>query len=540
MRWLARQERIARTADALLLCAVLVASAGLLSLLTTFRYGRDQGIYAAVADAMARGGAPYKDAWDFKPPLIFFVYAAARSLLGQGMLAVRLLEAAALASLLPAFVILSRRFLRDGRPGVVAAGLAIFCQLQLEYWDTAQPESFGGVLVVWALVCATYRAAAPGGGAERRERIAWFGAGALYALAALGKPPLGGGFLVSLGFVAAEQRRLPERGVGEVVLAFCAGAAAMLAACAAYFVAFQAWREALEALFVFAPQYHAVRFEAAGLPAGLLRSLRDPLLAFSAYLPVGTGLLLLLPPISTRERRASAHVTGVLLLQLLGVALQARFYPYHFGAALSLVSLLAGWGIWKGWLRARARPLTAFVALVALGMLAAKAPAVISYGPYSFWQRMRWRAEILAGRAEPTLTNRLHSTGDVHHGVNRSVAHWIQARTPAGSSLYVWGFEPMLYTMARRRPASAYVYNVPQRLAWSQRDEARRKLLDDLRRDPPAAIVVVEDDVREGVTGNRLDSQQELQRFPELSALLEDEYLLAWRLEDLTIYERRR
>ncbi|MFO0661794.1 MAG: hypothetical protein U0165_18475 [Polyangiaceae bacterium] len=48
----------------------------LLLQLCLFQYGRDQGIYAVVADAMRQGLAPYRDAWDFKPPGIFLIYAS--------------------------------------------------------------------------------------------------------------------------------------------------------------------------------------------------------------------------------------------------------------------------------------------------------------------------------------------------------------------------------------------------------------------------------------------------------------------------------
>ncbi len=530
MRWLGRQDRIAPHADRLLLFASVAALAALLVLLATFRFGRDQGIYAAVAEAVVHGGAPYRDAWDFKPPLIFFIYGLARIVFGEGMLAIRLLEAAALASLLPAFAALSRRWLGDGRPGILAAFVAILCQVQLEYWDTAQPESFGGVLVVWALVCAT--------DPDRRRR-AWFGAGLLYALAAFCKPPLGGGFLVSLGFAVSAQQREAGRSGWAPALAFSAGGATAVAALCAWFFGMQAWREAYETLFVFAPEYHALRFEWGQLPLNLIRSVRASLLGFSAYLTVGIALLLLLPPLGSRERLATLHVALIGALQLLGVALQARFYPYHYAATLTLWSLLAGWGIWKLWLRVRGFPLGAPLALAALVLLAVPAPSIITYGPYSFWERARMRTDLLLGRATPELESRLHSTGDVNYEVNRRAAAWIADGTPPDSSLFVWGFESSLYTMARRRPASRYVYNVPQRLAWRHRDRARRQLLDELRSDPPYAIVVVAHDVREGVTGNRLDSRAELDGFPELRRLLERDYAPVWHLEDLTIFSRR-
>ena len=61
----------------------VLAIAFLLAQLLCFGYGRDQGIYAVVARAMLDGGMPYRDAWDFKPPGIFLIYALARALFGE-------------------------------------------------------------------------------------------------------------------------------------------------------------------------------------------------------------------------------------------------------------------------------------------------------------------------------------------------------------------------------------------------------------------------------------------------------------------------
>src|SRR5882724_9164740 len=71
------------------LTAGLLAAAGLFTLwlfvqISMFKYGRDQGIYATVAATMLRGGMPYRDAWDFKPPGIYVIYALARAVFGPG------------------------------------------------------------------------------------------------------------------------------------------------------------------------------------------------------------------------------------------------------------------------------------------------------------------------------------------------------------------------------------------------------------------------------------------------------------------------
>lgn len=518
-------------ADWLLFALLGVAAAAGAVLFFGYEYGRDQGIYATVAGAIARGGAPYLDAWDFKPPGIFAVYAAARLLLGPGMGAVRLVEIAAYASLLPACMLLSRRWLGDAKPGVLAAFVAFFAQVQLEYWDTAQPESFGGVAVAWALVCAARAEDAQDTAGRLR---ALFAAGLLYALAGLCKPHLGTGLAVSTFFVCRAARgRLASP--WAALLAATAGAALVLLACLLWLVGKGAGPATFETFATFLPAYHALRFEWAQLPPLLLRTLTDALIGYAAFLPAGLLALAVLPPLAARERSALLHVGAVLALQLLGVAYQGRFYPYHFAASLMLLALPAGWGLWKLWLRARRTSWGVAVGLFVLGLLAVPAPAVPSYGAVDFWQRVDLRTRLLFGAVDPRARNLLHSAGDVHYGANRRVAKWLATRTEPGARVYVWGFEPMLYELAQRVPASRWIYNVPQRLDWPERRRARAELMQDLEREPPAAVVVVANDVRSGVTGNRSDSRTELDAFPGLRDWLARDYVRALRIEDFEI-----
>src|SRR5690349_4700616 len=73
-----------------------------------FGFGRDQGIYAVVGDALLDGKMPYRDAWDFKPPGIFLVFAVADALFGKAMSSIRLLEVAGLVAVVFAFKRLGR------------------------------------------------------------------------------------------------------------------------------------------------------------------------------------------------------------------------------------------------------------------------------------------------------------------------------------------------------------------------------------------------------------------------------------------------
>ncbi len=524
-------------------CLVLVAY--FLAHLLAFQYGRDQGIYAVVGEGMTRGLAPYKGVWDFKPPGIFFIYAAARALFGGSMGAVRVLEAGAWVSLVGAFVLLSRRYAGAGWPGLLGGLLAVLTHVQLEFWHTGQPESFGAVALAWALVAAGAEFDEGSRGGRWRRRAAWACAGALYACASLLKPPLGGGFVVSLGFVAAARlgRAGPSgraRALLEPALAFGAGAALPLALTAAYFAAKGALGDLYETLFVFTPHYTKLGFRPEWLLGFVFLAFEQWVFTFSAFNVVGLALLLALPPLGPRGREGAWHVAGVVAFQLAGVALQAKFFPYHYGAALPFAGLLAGLGYAKLWRAARARGPAAVAASFALVPLLYDARTATRDVEDGFWDRCRMRLQALtttAAGAQP-LDDHLHSVADVNAGANRLVAEWLRAHTPEGASVYIWGFEPAIYDRAGRRPSSRYVYNVPQRVAWS-REAARRDLVAELERTPPAAVVVEHRDVFSFVTGDRLDSAAALETFGALRAMLDRDYELATTIEDFDLYLRK-
>ena len=540
-------EKQARDAENSAVDRVAMAAAGLaiafcLVNLILFRYGRDQGIYAMVADTMLKGGAPYRDAWDFKPPGIFLVYAVARLIFGASEHGVRVLEAAALGSMVWAFAILSRRWVGDAKAGIVAAACAIGTEAQLEFWHTSQPESFGGVVLAWALVCATYQAPQEAKDGARRQLMAWAGAGALYASAALLKPPLGGGFVVSLVAVAWTEWRAAAvddrlRALARPAAAFAAGGAAVMALTLSYFAAKGALPDLYDTLFVFTPMYTKLGFRGEWFWGFVYLSFEQWSIGYSAFIGVGLALFLGLPALSARERSGALHVFGVAGIQVIGVALQAKFFPYHYGAALPFASMLAGWGAWKLWTRARQASLGIAAFGAALYLLGDARGATRDLDE-TFWMRSKHRlAAVLDPSIRDATNDALYSVADVSAGANRRVAEWLKSHTEPDAPVFIWGFEPEIYDLARRRPATRYLYDVPQRVTWAE--SSRDRLMSDLERTPPVVIVVEHRDVFPAVTGNNLDSADSLTAFPRLASYLRQGYVLADRIEDFDLYVRR-
>jgi hypothetical protein len=534
-----RGPRIARDPDLWLsrvAWAVIVFS--LLQILL-FGFGRDQGIYAVVGEAVFAGKVPYRDAWDFKPPGVFFAYSFAQALFGRAMVSIRILEIAAFLGVVFAFRHLGREMFGAPAAGLLGGALATFIHAQLEFWHTAQPEAFGGAFTVFALALTT----GPGTSAATfgRRAASWGVGGILFGLSFLMEPPLGGGAIVCAAYLArAEYERLkrPTSFVAPA-LVMAAGSVSAIAVCALWFWARGAWPHLAWTLFEFTPGYTALGWSGSAL--GFYGyGLGELLTGFSFLLPVGIAAAVVLRPIHGREREALLLVAGIASVHVAGIALQAKFFQYHYSATLPLVAWASGLGLYKVWRRAlnfRAAGVVAY-AVVVSALVASR--VALRHNPGTFWERTADRMAFLlrrdASRAE--LDRKLYHVVDYDLDLDRRAGEAVARLASPGEPIFVWGFEPAVYWFSRRAPASRYLYNVPQRAAW-QREHARTELLRELAATPPAAIVVQHGDVFNFVTGDDLDSHGALATFPELARLLDDRYRLSETVGDLDIYTSR-
>lgn len=532
--------------------ACVVGIAFLLLQILTFGYGRDQGIYAMVGKSLLHGGMPYRDAWDFKPPGIFVVFAFARALFGGAQIGVRLVEVAGLVAMAVVMVRLARRWWGAPRAGLIAATLAILVHAQLDFWHTAQPESFGGMLTMAALLLAARADAAPSEdrAAQRRAMLVWAGSGALFGLAGMLKPPLAGGAVVVALVPALSGLRAaraagapPARAFAELARPFVAhavGGAMPVALCAVWFAARGALRDLVDVLFVFTPHYTKLGWEGSSVGGMLYWGFTEWLTTYNSLVTV--GLLLLLPlRLEPRERWGVWLLGGIIAIHIVGVTMQGKFFPYHYGATWPLTAMLAGLGLHKLLERLVARTGAAvgaavFAVVVLASNLGRSATKDVRD---SFLDRCRQRIELFtSGARDQAAIDELASVADVSAGANRAVAQLLRARTEPGRRVFVWGFEPVIYDLADRDPATRFLYDVPQRVAWAK-DAMREQLMADLARTPPAAIVVEHRDVFPMVTGDVLDSADTLRGFPALAALLDDRYELAAAVEDFDVYLER-
>ncbi len=514
---------------------LMLAGAGLLGFLLfqllLFRFGTDQAFCAVVGDGLLQGEMPYRDRWCLRPPGIYPVYAAAQLLFGKNMTAIRIVETGALLSLFVAFPYFSRRHLGSAAPGVAGALLATLTHVQLGFWNTGQSEGFGGVALAWALLLTTWRPES-----RRRQLGAWLAAGALFTFAAMLKQPLGGGFVLCLVLLVRDRYRrravLGRIATIEPILTFGAGGAVVVTATLLPYIIAGAVGDLWWTFGDLVQGYASLSPASGHLLLGIWGATRNLMLDFSPYLLPGLVLWALLPAIGTREREGALFLLAAIAPQILGVALQAKFFPYHSGGMLHLVALWSGWGFYKLWLRLRRRPVWVL-------LLLALAVVVEAVEKPRFWHRCgdRWQA-LLDPERRPQIEDRLYSHSGTYHLDILKTAQWLRTNTEPEDRVFVWGPQAGIYFHSDRRPASRFIHNGVLRSPWGL--EQTRKILErELAATVPEAFVVSYDDRPHWVTGHTRDSAESLLRYPWLRRMLETRYRPTVRFGRLEVYRLR-
>lgn len=528
----------AKRGNGVLALLAAVSSLVCLALITAFPWGRDQSIYAVIGHGMLQHQVPYRDLWDFKPPGIYFVYAAAEACFGENMAAIRWLEVCGLSASILCMVALSRRFQGSSLAGWCAAAFLTLAHVMLDFWHTAQPESFGGMLTLGALALIVPL--------DRRTTttLQAYLAGALLGAAGLMKPQLAGGLIVFAAYVFRQVPDSPwfKRLWPLLVLGF--GALTPLLACALYFVTHGAWSDLWWTMHDFVPGYTALGWHGGRSPLNMLHfALVESLVKFSVYIPIGVGAAFILPSAHSREHEGIFLTAGLVVFHAVGIALQAKFFQYHYGATLPLLALMAGLGWAKLWWTAVPRGWTSITMFAVLALLSGLISTAIPDLPGSGWQRTQWRLHwLLHHRHDAMERDRLDAAiarvAGFDLGADQDVATWIKGQTGPSDSVLVWGFEPAIYWFAQRKPSTRFIYNVAQRTAW-QRPLAQRRFMDDIRRNKPLVVIVQHADIFPSVTGGAGDSAADLADFPELSRLLQTQYDAAGYRYNFEYFRRR-
>jgi len=506
---------------------LIVLMVGLPTLNYPFR--RDHGEFAATAQVILDGGAPYRDVWNPKPPAVFFLYSAVMAVAGPNMMAIRAMDL--MAAVLVAVLLADLGWKLWGKLGGVIAGVgygALYFSHRAE--DLAQNDGFMTVVLVFSAVCFLY--------AWRRSRPLWFVAAGVFAgLGIAFKYPTGLWMLFLLGWLLFDRKKaLRERFRQSAWL--LGGVLAIWIPLALYLAVSHALPHLLESIRVTVG--YTQLYAAQGLGLTLL-------LAFGYFFilkqfgPSVLAVASLAVRPRSGERKALYHFTwGWLLVALATVCVQLKFYDYHWLLLLPPLALLMGGGAlalsrFFAWLLQRFgvnRWQPAALWLSGGMVLAFLLFRVLSYPWLVEGYGYRWLATD-----EQTYLARFGEEQD-NYLVNVKVAEYVTANSIPADTLFIWGFEPVVYVLSDRQPATRFIYSYPLVGRWYP-EYWRQEVVDQLRQSPPAFILILKNDSLEVVTGVQTDSATQFQEFSGLLDLVEQDYVWDQQIGNMEIYRHR-
>ncbi len=472
--------------------ALLATAAALIAPSLSWPFGRDQAIFHYIGRQWGAGQLPYRDTFDVKPPGIFALYRLTSAIGGDAMWTIRLADALAwlaIGGLLP-WAWPGRGDRRPNGTTMAAGALVAIASYfaVFDFWDTAQAETWQ------VLACVA-------GAAAARWMPGWWAAlsaGVLLGVAGLFKPTAVVMVPWLLGNLAGSPRQAKGAPrliastivVGLVSLAVVGGAFGWLY----YRGAGQALGELWDYQRAYArvPMGHGEALPRLSLVFDRQFHLWPVLLAVGLLLDL---LLLWYTSTAAPALLSFAAALGLLALSFAAVALQGKYFTYHFVVMLPIVvgAIVSGIGRLSDKLGG-AKMLAGVSMALSIG-----AWATAAHWPFD--DRVS-AARLAAGPWPKWIAHKTDAAswyGNFREIANYDFAnHWrisqaINGLKKPGDRLHVRGFELPIYALTGLSTPARFVSELPledSTLATEHRDRWQQDHDKRLWTDTPPRFVV--------------------------------------------------
>jgi 4-amino-4-deoxy-L-arabinose transferase-like glycosyltransferase len=484
--------------------------------LLSYPFSYDQAVFADIADVMIRGGTVYRDAWEHKPPGVYYVYYLAFVLFGRDFWAPRLMEVLAIGVASAGLVRTAQRWFGSTAAGVVSALALPLLYLQLGK-NSAQPESFQIPLLIWAMACWPIESD-PG-----RVGLRSITSGVLLSLAVMFKTPV-----VTIAIVFWLDRLIQDwRNEGwreklRPVLLLTLGLSSAPLAVLAYYSARGAFPEVWDALIVFPIEYNRWSLGRVSVSSIVLyREWIDRLLPAAALMLLLVGLVRGL----RFRRRDTVRWIGVLAGAWANMSIQATRHIYLDMVLLPPLSL-------------------------GFGLILLKPDSSVQMPRERDWKDHAARILgvlllVLAGiqyvRGLAPLRNNLGRVSRVQNfepeqGGTSDLVRYVRARTAPEDRIFIWGNEPLTYFLCDRQMAGPYSTLLPILPPWSGPGRLY-PLMSRLGREKPRLVLVSPSEG--GWWGSDIGPKKLLVLFPEMRQWMTEDYARIETLREYEIWERK-
>lgn len=421
-------------------------------------FERDEGYYACIAQEILRGGIPYRDAIDMKPPGVFYIFALAIALFGATVESIRIFTALYTLGTLLAVYWLARRIQGTVAGLCAAAMFALYSGAPLVQGSSSNSEVFMVLpLVMSAALFVRWL--------EEGKRVFLCGSALFAGLAMLVKtvalPYVALLFVFSLLKRGSETRM--KQGVINAVT-FVAPLVLLAAFTLGYFFLKGALKEFI-AWNVTIPYFYSKGGGVFGPPLAAVLTRLAPELFLPALAAVPTSLWLLFG----RRDLKSMFIALLLPASCLGVWLPGKFFPHYFIQLYPFLSILAGIGLAKVF---EARGMFRWVAgtVVAASFLFYAVKEYKLFFVYS-------PEQVSVIKYGPTFAESVY------------IADYIKKRTSPTDYIFQWGFEPELYFLADRRIPVPYISSTVLG-SYKDPEPAIRSMTVNLQTKKPKYIIV--------------------------------------------------
>lgn len=478
----------------------------------TWPLGNDQSFFYFVAHSILRGGVPYRDAWELKGPLTYYVCAAVLAVFGHREISIRIFDLMVVGLFC---WWLKRTVLRLGWSAGQGAMFAMvyfgLWYVSQGFWNTAQPEEWGAFLIAMAVVLSIESSWLP-----MRTMVI---SGVLIALATLLKPT----FIIFLPLpvlFSVSQRKWARACL--CLLTFVSTVILTLA------IAFRngGLEDYWDVLRFLGTSYSPLSKRDLLAEIGAL-----PLMLWRMGLAV--PYLFVLPTLVLIWRNRGLRFAGILAtwfcFAVLLVVAQGMYWDYSFILANIAVAVILGTGLS---LLCR-RGMAPIVGHLATGMAALLIglSVVLSESSDYFYGSLGWPNYMLGIASKSDYM--LKVTGGYHVEELDEVAAYVKNRTTENDTILLWGYDIRVLAMAQRMPPTrfgtfeALVTEGPMQVKY------RQIFLDDIFHRPPAYVVV--DSLGSGYRSE--SSLWLLRNFGEFNRFLHSRYREVTQIGEFEIWE---
>jgi hypothetical protein len=264
-------------------------------------------------------------------------------------------------------------------------------------------------------------------------------------------------------------------------------------------------------------------------------------IVFARFLLVAPALAATIIGGLIRRERLVAETSLLALAAYLGVAIQAKYFLYHWHSVLPLLALLSGWtaSFLLRSLRESGRGWGAAAATIGvIGAVLLLFTPNVSDRAVTEWQAFTKYWTDPDSRSAYYDRFGLYGKGSFSYKASEEVSRYVAERTNPSDTVFVWGYDPLLYVLSDRESPSRFTSFLPLMSLWTPQrwvDE----FVDDIEQRRPAYIILQRNENARWITGHWIDPVDYVRLLPRLEAVLKNDYELEHRIEDYSIYRRR-